>query len=340
MATPAPSLVAAAPPPARVFVSYTTSDLATAKWLVAFLEARGIRCWFAPREIEISDSWAAAIPLAIASCRALVVLVTSAACESPFVQREVEMVVSARRPLLPVLVGAPALTPAMQFLLGSKQCLSVPPGIGEDAAGQILDKLRELSAPPDEAMPPADARQVAAAISKPSDATLWRVYASTRATLVLWMFYGLSMALPQIVPKLPLSIQEQVELATKGLAFAAGLAVVAVTRRANLPVLFTIGFVQPVFMLLPTALRAPELAWLSLASAPPLEYGGLCAAGGFVMALRFGLPRLSVLSMRVWRAWIYPAWSVLKRSERLVSVLRIVVVLLALGLLAFSLAPQ
>jgi hypothetical protein len=228
----------------------------------------------------------------------------------------------------------------MQFLLGGTQSLDVPPGIGEDAAGRILEKLRALSVADAGPMPPADARQVAAAISKPSDATLWRVYASTQATIVLWAFYGSTMALPFVARVLPDFLRAQVENAAYGLAFAAGMLVVAVTRQANLPVLFTLGFVQPVFMLLPIAIRDPGLAWLSVSSMPPLAYGVLCAAGGLLMTLRFGLPRIGVLSLRVWRAWIYPAWSVLKRSERLVSVLRIVVVLLALGLLAFSLAPQ
>lgn len=331
MATPAPNRVAVTPQPAPVFVSHTTKDRAMADRLVASLEAVGIRCWIAPRDIKLGDDWPAAITFAVASCRALVVLVTNAASQSRHVQREVQMADDAERPILPVIIGGAELSPALQYLLASTQQLTSDAGIGEAAGHRIRERLLELSDA--NAAAPANARKVAEAISKSSDATLWRVYASTRSSLVLWTFYGATMALP-------LFLQERLELATRVLAFVAGMLVVAVTRRANLPVLFTIGFVQPVFMLMPIALGAPELVLLSVTSAPPLPYGALCAAGGLVMSLRFGLPRLGVLSLNTWRAWLYPTWSVLKRRERLGAVLRILVVAAALALMALSLSPR
>ena len=41
-----------------VFVSYATEDRSTAEAVCAALEASGLRCWIAPRDIHPGSVWA------------------------------------------------------------------------------------------------------------------------------------------------------------------------------------------------------------------------------------------------------------------------------------------
>src|SRR5882672_2256836 len=59
------------------FISYSTQDKATADAACAALEAAGIRCWIAPRDILPGADWGAAILDALDSCRAMVLIFSS-----------------------------------------------------------------------------------------------------------------------------------------------------------------------------------------------------------------------------------------------------------------------
>jgi hypothetical protein len=319
-----------------VFVSYATKDgTKIAGELVRSLEDGGLTCWIAPRDIKLGELWPEKIPAAIASSHALLLLLTQHANTSRQVLREVNIGDDASRPLLPVVM--PGVTPeaGFKYFLSTAQQLVVESTIDAAVTEQIRGRLAELleegtRKTAESRTPPA----TLAALSKPSDATLWRVYASSRSRLVLLAFYGASMLLPRIAQG---PLEDWLDVATRALAVIAGTAIVGVTRQLNLPVLFTIGLVQPVFMLLPLALEDFELVLRSLRYAPPVPYGLLCAGGGLVMSLRFGVPKIGALSLSTWRAWIAPAWSVLRRHERLESIGKILAVGAALLLLAYNL---
>ena len=55
-----------------VFISYSQPDHTCAFELVARLEAEGINCWVAPRDIAPSADWAAEIMDAISSARVMI----------------------------------------------------------------------------------------------------------------------------------------------------------------------------------------------------------------------------------------------------------------------------
>lgn len=84
-----------------VFISYSAQDKPIADAACATIEARGIRCWMAPRDVTGGLDWSEGVIDAI-SGSALVVLTFSAnsnACEQ--VKREVERAVSKGLPVLP-----------------------------------------------------------------------------------------------------------------------------------------------------------------------------------------------------------------------------------------------
>lgn len=76
--------------PADVFISYPHQNQQTADAACATLEASGIRCWIAPRDITPGVEWAAGIVNAIDHCRVMVLIFSSSANLSTQVHREVQ----------------------------------------------------------------------------------------------------------------------------------------------------------------------------------------------------------------------------------------------------------
>ena len=102
----------------RVFVSYSSKDQAAADTIRAALEAAGIGCWIAPRDLMAGTQWGAGIVEAITACEAMLVVFSAAANDSPQIVRELELAVSNRRALIPIRIEDVAPTQDMQFFLG------------------------------------------------------------------------------------------------------------------------------------------------------------------------------------------------------------------------------
>jgi TolB-like protein len=118
---------------APVFISYASQDVAIADNIRAALEAAGILCWIAPRDVRAGQSYAAAIVEAINSCRMLLLVLSQAAIDSPHVLREVERASSKRRPVLPVRIDDARLPPDLEYFLSANQWL--------DACGRPIEQM-------------------------------------------------------------------------------------------------------------------------------------------------------------------------------------------------------
>jgi TIR domain len=112
-----------------VFISYPHHNQAVADAACARLEARGIRCWIAPRDIAPGAEWAASIVDAIRACRALVLIFSSHANESVQVQREVQLGFDQGKPVIPFRIEAIAPEKSLAYYLPSVHWLdaSRPP---------------------------------------------------------------------------------------------------------------------------------------------------------------------------------------------------------------------
>jgi TIR domain len=85
-----PYVAGAAGAGSKVFISYSSQDATVAERVCSALEAAGLPCWIAPRDVRAGESYAAAIVEAISSSRMLVLLLSQGAISSPHVLREVE----------------------------------------------------------------------------------------------------------------------------------------------------------------------------------------------------------------------------------------------------------
>lgn len=105
----------------EVFISYTTANLDTARQVERALKTEGISCWLAPERIEMGESFLSEIDTALANAKVVVVILSSAAVESPWVLREITEAVSSRLPLLPLKIEEFELPREWKRLLSHNQ---------------------------------------------------------------------------------------------------------------------------------------------------------------------------------------------------------------------------
>lgn len=111
-----------------VFVSYSSKDQPVADALCAALEARGVRCWIASRDLPAGDDWAAAIIAAIADCRVMALLLSGHTHGSTHVKREVERAVHHRKVLIPILTERVAAPPSLEYFISTHQWFDASAG--------------------------------------------------------------------------------------------------------------------------------------------------------------------------------------------------------------------
>jgi hypothetical protein len=126
-------------PSRSVFLSYASSDAATAQAICRFLETHGGTCWMAPRDVRPGVLHADAILRGINEAAAFVVVLSAAAVASSHVTREVERAGSKQKPLIAFRMDAAPLSPALEYFLSDSQWIDVA-ALGMPAA---LEKLLE-----------------------------------------------------------------------------------------------------------------------------------------------------------------------------------------------------
>jgi hypothetical protein len=118
----------------RVFISHASHDHDVAEAVCDALEARGVPCWIAPRDIMPGKEYAHALYDAIVECRALLLILSAQAIASAQVRREIEQASRDGDPIIAFRIDDAELGPALQFHLGRVDWLA-PPSV--DLATQI-----------------------------------------------------------------------------------------------------------------------------------------------------------------------------------------------------------
>ena len=112
----------------QVFISHSAADRAVAEAIRAALEAAGVACWIAPRDIPPGAEWADAIMAGIAEARLVLLIHTASSAASQMVRREVNVAVDGRTPVIPVRIDSALPQEGMQFYLGSTHWLDASAG--------------------------------------------------------------------------------------------------------------------------------------------------------------------------------------------------------------------
>ena len=99
----------------KVFVSHSHADAELAAQVSRALRDEGLEVWDSDLDLLPGDNWAAEVARALEESEAMVVLMTADALSSPWVRREMEYALGAKRysnRLIPVAIGDRERIPA------------------------------------------------------------------------------------------------------------------------------------------------------------------------------------------------------------------------------------
>lgn len=151
------------------FISYSSINQAVAQTLCRALEARGIRCWIAPRDVAAGMAYGEALLRAIETSRVFVLILSEGANRSPHVIREVERAVASGLPILPFKIEAVSLSKEMEYFISGRHWLdAVEPPVErhlEALVGSVEAILKLQPGPASLASRPATAQARRGAIA-------------------------------------------------------------------------------------------------------------------------------------------------------------------------------
>jgi hypothetical protein len=203
------------------FISYSSKDKTIADAVCARLEARGIRCWIAPRDVQPGAPYGEEIIDGIHNSRVMVLVLSANANASPHIPKEVERAVSRGLPIIPLRVEDVTPAKSLDYFISSVHWLdAITPPLEahlESLATTIRTLLPEGSRKPilhlDAQTAPAGTAQ-----AKPSGISStaggakpkWLLPAIGAAVVVLaaagWYFLGRSPGSGQALVSPPISV--------------------------------------------------------------------------------------------------------------------------------------
>ena len=100
-----------------VFISYSSKNSAAAQAICHQLEDNNIKCWMAPRDIPVGAKYASVITQAIKECKAVVLVFSEYSAISPWVESEINIAFSNRKPIVPYKIDTTPLENYDEFYL-------------------------------------------------------------------------------------------------------------------------------------------------------------------------------------------------------------------------------
>jgi hypothetical protein len=133
-----------------VFLSYSTKDKQMAEAVCTALERKEISVWMAPRNILPGSSYASSIINAIESARIVVLIFSSAADDSPHVEREIEHASDKRLQVIPFRVEDIKPKASLAYFIGSSQYLDAFAPPIERHFDRLAEVVKQFIASPSE----------------------------------------------------------------------------------------------------------------------------------------------------------------------------------------------
>lgn len=178
-----------------VFISYSSKNKIAADAICAGLEARGIRCWFAPRDVG-AGNYGEAILIGIEGCRVLVLVFSHDSNISKAVLREAERAMTYGKTIIPFRLADVPMSRDLEFFLASchwLDALSEPLADHIATLGDAITALLNHSPNPAEPWKPAGVRTPVPQRRRPFQSSLrsmttWAVLALASALVfIAWV---------------------------------------------------------------------------------------------------------------------------------------------------------
>ena len=139
-----------------VFVSHSSLDKLAADAICHGLEARGIRCWIAPRDQVAGRAYGEQITAAITSAQVMVLVFSDNVNNSQAVLNEINLAVGANVTIVPFRIAKVEFNSEINFYLGRMHWLDAfPPPIDAHIDTLAETVQRNLKRPAGETPPPA-----------------------------------------------------------------------------------------------------------------------------------------------------------------------------------------
>ncbi len=160
-----------------VFISYSKKDKKVAEATCALLEARGIRCWIAPRDVQPGIDWGGSIINAIAESRVMVLIFSSSANGSVQIKREVNQAIEKEVPIIPFRIEDVTPSGALEYYLDVTHWLDALTEPLEQHLERLAEDVGRLLKRPDaspEPPPPGkDTHELKREPLRPRNKLLW-----------------------------------------------------------------------------------------------------------------------------------------------------------------------
>ncbi|HXU99784.1 MAG TPA: toll/interleukin-1 receptor domain-containing protein, partial [Caulobacteraceae bacterium] len=141
--------------PHDVFISYSSKDKPVADRVCHALEAKGERCWIAPRDIPYGADWQEAIMAALAQSGAMILVFTANTNESAHVRREVSAALEAGAIVIPFRTEEATPQGALRYNLINLHWMdAISPPLEAHIEG-LIATLKRLREEPEETPAPA-----------------------------------------------------------------------------------------------------------------------------------------------------------------------------------------
>jgi hypothetical protein len=110
-----------------IFICFSSKDEATARGVVDFLEARGLKCWISSRDVAPGQNYQEAIVEAIAASKVLVFLFSDFSSESGEIKKELSLAGSRGATVIPLRLCPIKPTGALRYELATRQWIDIFP---------------------------------------------------------------------------------------------------------------------------------------------------------------------------------------------------------------------
>lgn len=128
-----------------VFISHSSLDKATADTVCSFLEAQGIACWIAPRNIPPGAKYGESIIHALEDALAVVFIFSEHSNVSEQVMNEIERAVNKRRPIFPLKISAITPSSELEYFISRRHWLDTTLAPLSTLLPQLAAGLEELA---------------------------------------------------------------------------------------------------------------------------------------------------------------------------------------------------
>ena len=143
---------------ADIFISHSSKDQMVAETLCAYLEGseRGFGCWYAARDVQGGDNYAAAIPAAIRTARVMLFIYSeNSNTNSDEVLRELTLASQYKLTVIPLRLSEVEPVDALRFHLVTRQWIDYFPGKEDEALARLTRRIGAVLAPAQPVPPPA-----------------------------------------------------------------------------------------------------------------------------------------------------------------------------------------